>query len=151
MKKSRLITPGQKRLLKWMRGCLKHEDSTTEHAPDSAETGNIFIHPGSSFGAAKDPEHLAPNTLWQRSSDTFRIIGRALGSMESAFGFRCACATMSISIVAYLAQTRNFFLEQRIVWALIMVSIGMTVTAGGGVFGFIGRIAGTCRSCRAVV
>ena len=144
MKKSRLIVPGQRRTRKWILSLLNHGDSTTEHAPDSAESGSAIITSGSSFGDAKDPEHLVPATAWQRGSNYFRRFGRSLGSIESAHGFRVACATMSIAIVAYLEDTREFFLEQRIVWAMVMVAIGMTVTAGSGVFGFIGRIAGTC-------
>lgn len=60
-----------------------------------------------------------------------------------AFGFRVACATMSIAILAFLQDTQVFFIEQRLVWAMIMVAISMTMTSGSGVFGFIARIAGT--------
>ena len=146
MKRSRLIVPGNRRIKKWILGLLNVEDSTTEHTPDSSEGGSAGIYSGTSFGAAKDPEHLPPANAWERASDGFRMIAKTLGSPESNFGFRVACATMSIAIIAYLERTRTFFLEQRIVWAMIMVAIGMTVTAGSGVFGFIGRIAGTCRT-----
>ncbi len=146
MKKRRLITPTVKRLRKWALSVLKAEDSSTEHTPDNTETGAANIYSGASFQASKDPEHLPPTNAWQRFGNGLRKAGSILGSPESAFGFRVACATLSIGIVAYLKDTSDFFLTQRLVWALIMVSIGMTVTAGSGVFGFIGRIAGTCRS-----
>lgn len=145
MKKKRLIVPGNRRIKKWFMGVLKVQDSTNDLTPDSTEGASAGISSGSSFGAAKDPEHLPPTNAWERTSDLFRVISRTLGSPESAFGFRVACATLSIGIVAYLENTRNFFLEQRLVWAMIMVAIGMTITAGSGVFGFIGRIAGTCK------
>ena len=146
MKKKRFIAPTMKRLKKWALSVLKVEDSTTEHTPDATETGAANIYSGASFQASKDPEHLPPTNAWQRFGNGLRKAGSILGSTESAFGFRVACATLSIGIVAYLKDTSEFFLTQRLVWALIMVSIGMTVTAGSGVFGFIGRIAGTCRS-----
>ena len=143
MKKSRLILPGLKRIKKWVTGCLKVEDATSEHAPDTAEAGGVNIYSGESFQATKDPEHLPPTNAWQRSTDVLRHFSRLLGSPESAFGFRVACATLSIGIVAYLEATYVFFTEQRLVWAMIMVAIGMTTTAGSGVYGFFGRIVGT--------
>ena len=143
MKKNRLIMPGLKRIKRWVTGCLKVEDATTEHAPDTSEAGGISIYSGESFQATKDPEHLPPTNAWQRSTNVLRHFSRLLGSPESAFGFRVACATLTIGIVAYLKATYIFFTEQRLVWAMIMVAIGMTTTAGSGVYGFIGRIVGT--------
>ena len=61
-----------------------------------------------------------------------------------AFGFRVACATMSIAISAFLEVSQTFFVAQRLVWAMIMVAIGMTMTSGSGVFGLAARVIGTC-------
>ena len=143
MKKNRLIHPGGRRLKKWVKRALQAEDADSEHAPDSIEGGGVGVYAGASFEATKDPEHLPPTNAWQRFGNGLRAISEILGSQESVFGFRVACATLSIGIVAYLEATHVFFLEQRLVWAMIMVAIGMTVTAGSGVFGFIGRVAGT--------
>lgn len=146
MKKNKLISPSLKRIKKWVTGCLKVEDAGTEHAPDTTESGGSSIYSGQSFRAAKDPEHLPPTNAWQRSTNILRQFSEFLGSPESAFGFRVACATLSIGIVAYLKSTHVFFMEQRLVWAMIMVAIGMTTTAGSGVFGFFGRTVGTGKS-----
>lgn len=143
MKKKRFISPSLKRLKKWVKGSLKVEDAGMEHTPDSTEAGGGSIYTGDSYQVAKDPEHLPPTNAWQRSTNVLRQFSRLLGSPESAFGFRVACATLSIGIVAYLKSTYVFFMEQRLVWAMIMVAIGMTTTAGSGVFGFFGRIVGT--------
>ena len=143
LKQRRFILPGNRRLRKWFMGLFKQEDSGTEHSPDSAEAGSTGVHAGKSYEAAKDPEHLPPTNAWQRFSTGLRSIGEFLGSPESGFGFRAACATMSIGIIVFLRDTQTFFLDQRLVWAMIMVSIGMTMTAGSGIFGFLGRIAGT--------
>ena len=143
MKRNRLISPTLKRLKKWVIGSLKFEDASMEHTPDSTEAGGGSIYSGDSFRAAKDPEHLPPTNAWQRFTNVLRQFSGILRSQESAFGFRVACATLSIGIVAYLKDTYVFFTEQRLVWAMIMVAIGMTTTAGSGVFGFVGRIVGT--------
>ena len=148
MKKKRLISPSLNRLKKWVTGSLKVEDAGMEHTPDSTEAGGSSIYTGESYQATKDPEHLPPTNSWQRSTNVLRQFSRLLSSPESAFGFRVACATLSIGIVAYLKDTYVFFMEQRLVWAMIMVAIGMTTTAGSGVFGFFGRIVGTGKLAR---
>ena len=146
MRKNRLILPGKKRIRKWIMNSLSVEDTTNDHLPDSTEVGASSVYLGESFKEKKDPEHLPPTNAWQRFGNKLRGLADLLGSQESAFGFRVACATLSIAIVAFLEDTQKFFIEQRLVWAMIMVSIGMTITAGSGVFGFLGRIAGTGKS-----
>jgi len=143
MKKNRLIVPGLKRTRKWVRSTFKMEDTNTEQCPDYTESGAFQVYLGDSLRAKKDPEHLPVANAWERFGNGVRAISGFLGSSESAFGFRVACATMTIGIVAYLRDTQSFFVTQRLVWAMIMVAIGMTTTAGSGVFSFVGRIAGT--------
>ena len=53
-----------------------------------------------------------------------------MSSEECAFGFRVACATLTIGIVAFLKDTQVFFQQQRLVWAMIIVAIGMSMTSG---------------------
>jgi hypothetical protein len=126
MKKSRLIAPGQRRIKKWILN-IGSEDSAADTAtPDSLESGsgasNVYM--GSGFAKAKDPEHLPPTSGWQRFGNRLRTIPRILQSVESAFGFRVACATLSIGIIAFLEKSLKFFIEQRLVWAMIIVAIG---------------------------
>ena len=141
--KKKVVVPGLKRIKKWIASAVKEDDSSTEHTPDSTETTVANVRIGDSYQETRDPEHLPPRNAWQHFGNGLRSVGHVLGSQESAFGFRVACATLSIGIVAYLRDTQQFFIQQRLVWAMIMVAIGMTMTAGAGVFGFIGRIAGT--------
>ncbi|KAL8953173.1 MAG: hypothetical protein Q9222_000946 [Ikaeria aurantiellina] len=143
MNKKRLLFPGMKRLKKWASSAWRSEDSGVDHTPDSTEVMSTNIEVGDAYKKSKDPEHLPPANAWQRFGNGVRLVSQVLASQESAFGFRVACATLSIGIVAYLRDSQAFFIQQRLVWAMIMVAIGMTVTAGAGVFGFIGRIAGT--------
>ncbi|KAL8808256.1 MAG: hypothetical protein Q9200_004348 [Gallowayella weberi] len=148
LRKKRLIVPGTKRVKKWISAALDVEDSSADHAPDTNESAGINIVIGDAYQKSKDPEHLPPTNAWQRFGNVIRTMSRILGSQQSAFGFRVACATLSIGIVAFLRDTQIFFIQQRLVWAMIMVSIGMTVTAGAGIFGFVGRIAGTSKMIR---
>ena len=140
MGKKRLILPGKRRVMKWIMNVFKAEDTAADHTPDQSETGAVNTYVGESLSARRrDPEHLPPTNTWQRFGNGVRTIPHVLHSPEVAFGFRVACATMSIAITAYLRVSQRFFVEQRLVWAMIMVAIGMTVTAGAGVFGFLSR------------
>ncbi|KAJ3540570.1 hypothetical protein NM208_g5008 [Fusarium decemcellulare] len=88
-------------------------------------------------------EHMEPDNAWQRTSGHFRIIPRLLGSDLSVFGLRVAVASFSVAIVAYLADTYEFFIRQRGVWAMIVIVIGMGATSGQSASGFIARIMAT--------
>ena len=121
MSRRRLLLPGKRRLKKWLRSALSVEDSSTDHAPDSAEAQLYSVTLGDAFQKQKDPEHLPPTNAFQRFGNGVRGVSRTLRSNEVAFGFRVACATMSIAIVAFLEQTQTFFIAQRLVWAMIMV------------------------------
>jgi uncharacterized membrane protein YccC len=50
---------------------------------------------------------------------------------------------MTIYVVGLLHQTQTFFIHQRLVWAMIMVNISMSPTAGQSIFGFVLRLIGT--------
>jgi hypothetical protein len=146
LKKNRLLVPGKRRIKKWIVS-LGKEDSNVDHeSPDSLEAGNNTVYMGSGFSPQKDPEHLPPETAWQHFGNGIRTIPRFLGSTESAFGFRVACATLTVGIVAFLKDTQTFFMEQRLVWAMIIIAIGMSMTSGQSMFGFFGRVAGTTAS-----
>ncbi len=91
MRKNRLISPGQRRLKKWIMSIGREDTSVDASTPDSVERGNADnIYLGSGFNPKKDPEHLPPETLWQHFGNGIRTIPHFLGSIESAFGFRVA-------------------------------------------------------------
>ncbi|KAK5216438.1 hypothetical protein LTR72_010612 [Exophiala xenobiotica] len=141
MSKRRLIFPGWKRTRKLIQHMFTQED--TEPALPDADSTGIIIWPGDSFSRRKDPEHLSPTNWYQRVTDHLRVIPRVLGSDQSAYGFRAAVASLSLAILGFLKPTHHFYLEQRGIWAVIMIAISMGPTAGAGVQGFILRIAGT--------
>jgi hypothetical protein len=143
--KSKFIWPGGKRFKKWLKSIFSNQDATQGDETTIAgyDRGNTTVYMGDAYKKKKDPEHLPPANAWEKFGNFIRGISHFLSSSESAFGFRAACATMSIAIIAFLRPTQNFFVEQRLVWALIMVAISMTPTAGQSVFQFCLRIAGT--------
>lgn len=139
MKKKRMIFPGKRRFTKWLVSLWQAEDPTSaDQSLDVSKSGEPLI-----FQTKKDPEHLPPRNAWEKYSDVFRSVSMVARSKESAFGLRVACATLTIGIVDYLEKTQHFFLTQRLVWSMIMVAIGMTVSVGAGLFGFLARILGT--------
>ncbi|KAF2466093.1 uncharacterized protein BDR25DRAFT_237792 [Lindgomyces ingoldianus] len=143
--KSRLILPGKRRFRKWVANAFKVQDANSDDTTTvgGIDGNNTVIYMGEAYKARKDPEHLPPENAFEKAGNWIRVIPGFLRSPESAFGLRCACATMSIAIIAYLRDTQRFFIEQRLVWAMIMVAISMTPTSGQSVFSFILRIIGT--------
>ncbi|TVY38822.1 Uncharacterized protein LSUB1_G004247 [Lachnellula subtilissima] len=160
MKKNRLILPGQRRIKKWILSIGEEDASVDTNSPDSMENGSSNIFMGAGFNPVKDPEHLPPATVWQHFGNYIRKIPHFLRSTESVFGFRVACATLTVGIIAFLKDTQSFFMEQRLVWAMIIIvrthfliveipntnvlkAIGMTMTSGQSIFGFLCRMGGT--------
>ena len=142
--KSRLINPGKKRMEKWLASIFKAQDSNHEDETTAAglERNNV-VYMGEAFKTMKDPEHLPPVNAWEKFGNLVRGISDFLRSPDSAFGFRTACATMSIAIIVYLRDTQGFFVTQRLVWAMIMVAISMVPTSGQTAYTFLLRISGT--------
>ncbi|RMZ71113.1 mfs transporter [Pyrenophora seminiperda CCB06] len=143
--KSKFIWPGGRRFKKWFKSIFQSRDSNLEDETVAVgfDRSNTTVYLGEAYKAKKDPEHLPPANAWEKFGNGVRGISKFLASPESAFGFRAACATMSIAIIAFLRPTQTFFVQQRLVWALIMVAISMTPTSGQAIFQFLLRIVGT--------
>ena len=140
MKKKRLILPGLRRIRKLFANAFSKEEDT-DYGIEDGQMTNVYL--GDSLKARKDPEHLPPANTFEKVTNYIRIIPRYLSSQESAFAFRCAVATISLGLLAYLRQTQQFFLTQRLMWGLIMLAISMTAHAGQNMFQFILRVVGT--------
>jgi hypothetical protein len=143
--KKKVINPGGRRLKKWIKSIFKTQDSNHDDETTIAgfDRNNTTVYMGEAYKSKKDPEHLPPKNAWEKIGNGIRACAGFFRSSESAFGFRAACATMSIGIIAFLHDTQTFFVEQRLVWAMIMVAISMTPTAGQSIFQFMLRITGT--------
>lgn len=98
---------------------------------------------GTELQDSADPERLPPQNSWERGGNSLRSISRFLASDQSVFGFRAASASFAVAILAFLHQTQDFFFRQRVIWALIVIVIGMSPTSGASLFSFAGRILTT--------
>ncbi|EPE03995.1 hypothetical protein F503_04843 [Ophiostoma piceae UAMH 11346] len=143
MDKTRFLFPTIRRLRKWLIGMFNDTSPSNEDAEDAMKSNFSIISVGDGFSTKKDPEHLPAVNAWQKFGNGLRAVSRFLGSDESVFGVRAACATMTVAIVCYLKPTQAFFQEQRLVWAMIIIAIGMTQTSGQSIFGFFCRIGGS--------
>lgn len=144
MGKKRLIIPPAKIFTKWIKGLVKGEDSS----PDRDELDNVANSIQTSYledclKHPKDPEHLPPKNFTQTLGNYLRKIPQFLGSNHAKFGLRVNIATMSIGIMAFLKNCHAFFIAQRVVWALVMIPIGMNPTAGSAIFNLLGNLTAT--------
>jgi hypothetical protein len=139
MESGRLIFPQGPFIKAWL----------TLGAGSGEESGAKVDNDGDPSGEPKgpiDPEHLPPANLWERSGNVLRYVSQVLASDQSVFGFRAAAASFSVAILAFLHQTQDFFKEQRLIWALIVIAFGMSPTSGAGLFSFAGRVLATIAS-----
>jgi hypothetical protein len=143
LSRTRLIIPGAKRYWKWAKSFLKADDTHHDDNMGDVHTQSNMLELGEAYRHRKDPEHLPPASAFEKFGDKVRVIPWFLRSFESTYGFRVACATMTIGIIAFLHDTQTFFTKQRLVWALIMVNLSMSPTSGQSIFSFVLRIAGT--------
>jgi Putative ER transporter, 6TM, N-terminal/Fusaric acid resistance protein-like len=144
MAKQRVMIPQWRIFRKWIKAIISSEDTKAEFDQVDNMASNLdTVKLGDSLRAKKDPEHLPAKNAWEKFGNGIRGISHFLGSPSSSFGFRVAVASMSIGILAYLKDTHVFFIEQRVVWGMIMVAIGMSPTSGNATFGFIGRTLAT--------
>ena len=147
MKRRRLVFPKMEHLKQWVfSGGPSDEEEERRSHPISGEKTDPHLR-----GRVKDPlkaryadpEHLPPVNKWQKFGNGLRQVSRALSSDESSFGFRVAIASFSAAILAYLRETQNFYIANRVNWVVVVIIIAMTPTSGRSLFGFIGRIVGT--------
>lgn len=123
--KKHFIIPDARRLRKWFLSVFG-DDSTAEESPDVLERGGNVVFVGQGWKNKKDPEHLPATNFWQSLGNGLRSFSNFFGSQESVFGLRVAIATMTVGIIAFLEPTQQFFIQQRLVWAMIIIAIGMT-------------------------
>ena len=128
---SKLVFPGSKTLYKWMRAVFSNPNFA--HGSDyiaDEDSGNSTNFLGSEFAQRKDPEHLPPSTTRERLGEKLRLIPRFFRSDASAFGFRVVCATLTVAVIGYLHDSQSFFVQERVLWAEIMIAISLNRTAG---------------------
>ncbi|CAK7231686.1 hypothetical protein SBRCBS47491_008015 [Sporothrix bragantina] len=143
MDKTRFLFPTLRRMRKWVISVFNDKGANADDTEEVLKPNFNVVFMGDGFNTKKDPEHLPAASAWQHFGNGLRVISRFLGSDESMFGIRVACANMTVAIVCYLRHTQQFFQEQRLVWAMIIIAIGMSQTSGQSIFGFFCRIGGS--------
>lgn len=141
MSKKRFINPGWRRLRKLIQSAFTESGADETFAAGVNGGSNIFL--GDALHRRRDPEHLPPTNVYERTTEVIRRVPTFFASEASAFAFRVVIASMTIGIVGFIRESRDFFLAQRGMWALIMAAISMDPHAGQGIFGFLARMFGT--------
>lgn len=141
--KKHFIFPKLKTVIKVIKGLISGDDIDPTSAVDQSIGQEQKVYLGAGFQAPKDPEHLPPKSKWQVFGNYLRCIPRYLGSDEVRFGVRVTLAVMSIGILCFLRNTHVFYIKQRVVWALVMIAIGMNPTSGSAVFILLGNLVVT--------
>ncbi|OQU98700.1 hypothetical protein CLAIMM_04444 [Cladophialophora immunda] len=144
---SKLILPGKRRMKKWIRSMWISKDSIADPTITGREGTRTIVHLGEAYRKRKDPEHLPAASYLEIIGDHIRSTSHFFASEESAFGFRAVCVVMTVAIIAFLRDTQDWFLQQRGLWALILVAISLAPTTGASVIGFLGRVVGTIAAC----
>lgn len=132
------IYPSPAVLKQWVFDCF----STDRDEIDIAGKTSTTRFSPSDF-LSRDPEHLPPRNTYEKFGTYLRTLYYFIGSENSALGLWAACATMTIAILAFLKNTHIFFINQRVVWAIVSIAISMSPTSGFSVFGLFGRLAGS--------
>ncbi|KAJ9614466.1 hypothetical protein H2200_002603 [Cladophialophora chaetospira] len=149
---SRLILPGKRSIKKWIRNMWTSTDSMADPTITGREGTRTIVHLGEAYNKRKDPEHLPAASYLEVIGDQIRRTSHFFASAESAFGFRAVCAVMTVAIIAFLHDTQTWFLQQRGLWALILVAISLAPTTGASVIGFLGRVIGTIAAgCTSII
>ena len=134
MRRNKLILPGYRQLKVMEIPKSKTRKTAGLNTPASGDARPLI---------AIDAEHLPQTNFLERSGDRLQIIPRILTSPESVFGFRVALASFTVAILAYLRHTQDFFNAQRLIWAMIVIVIGMKPESGASIFGYFARVVGT--------
>ncbi|RPB03301.1 hypothetical protein L873DRAFT_1731742 [Choiromyces venosus 120613-1] len=138
--RTRLVYPTAKRLKKWL---YSMASGGNDDVVDVSDVGAVRVSGLGGISPKKDPEHLPAGNSLQKIGNLIAIFTGGVSSSESGFGLRVACATIAVALPAYFESSYVFFIEKRLVWALIVIAIGMSPTSGASLIGFVGRIAGT--------
>ncbi|KAF1988771.1 hypothetical protein K402DRAFT_419123 [Aulographum hederae CBS 113979] len=139
---ARIIFPGRRRLVKTVEQFFKEQDTADDMNANDTRVAPVHVVMMGT-GSHPDPDHLPPENKFQILGNRLRRVPHFLSSPQSLFGFRCACAVMTVAIVAFLRQSQNFFFDQRGQWAMIIIAFCMTPNSGQSLMGFVYRLIGT--------
>lgn len=143
LSRTRLIVPGGKQTRKWILSFFEAQDDQGEDSGEGGYRRQLVLDLGQAYQKRKDPEHLPPENMNEQIGEFFRMIPSFFRSTQSQFGARAAFSTMTVGIIAFVESSRAFFISHRLVWAMIMATMGMSPTAAQTVSNFVFRCVGT--------
>ena len=144
MKRDHLILPKLEAVQEFLSlNTGKKKPQRASERQQSSSVNSSTVYSEAEHGKFPDPEHLPPANIWERASGFLPLVPQFIKSDQSIFGFRVAAASFCVAILAFLHQTQDFFIQQRCIWAMIVIVIGMSPTSGQTLFGFLSRIAAT--------
>lgn len=147
-KHKQMIVPSGSVLYEWLVHMFKSPDAASHTYSSDVLDGHTSLNPNNLYRQDRRWPH--DGSRIQAIRLRIRKASRLLRSPHSLFGFRAMCASMSIGIVAYLKDSHEFFVRQRMIWAIVMTMIAMKTTSGQTTFEFLLRlfasVAGTIGS-----
>ncbi|KAL9107105.1 MAG: hypothetical protein Q9227_007971 [Pyrenula ochraceoflavens] len=143
-RKRQLILPSSRRLKKLAWSFFKEHDKPEDLSHHPTDDSNINHPPEKDIHTVKqNPRHEQQQG---KRSILYRVINsfsNIIGGEQSFFGFRAACAVLSIVIVGLLAETQQWFFNQRGLLAVVFVPFTMAPNAGETWALFLFRVIGT--------
>lgn len=140
-----LITPRFSHLRSWI-SVLVHVGGTRPDSSFHNMDVQTNVELGSAYYDRKNPDHLPPVNFTEALGDKIRRVDSIFRTKHAAYGFRGVCAIMTITIMAFLRDSQEFYSRQRFLWALFAILFSMGRTAGSSTFLLLCRILGTIAS-----
>lgn len=134
-----LIFPSQRRLAKLAKNVLK-DDNALHDTNDEVSGSSAVLTEGSYPPRNPKPQSSSAPSIF---GSLIVTISDILGGPQSFFGFRVACAVMTVAIVALLRETQQWFFNQRCLWAVVFIPFSMAPSSGETMSMFVFRMIGT--------
>lgn len=125
---------------------LAHVGGTQSDSTPGGIDPERNIELGPAFYNRMDPDHLPPTNFVEAAGDKIRKASSVFRTDHAAYGLRGVCAFMTIGIIAFLRDSRDFYSRQRFLWALFAIFLSMSRTAGSSTFLLLCRVLGTIAS-----
>lgn len=102
LNRAKLIFPGSMTLYKWLKATISREDipKGDQYWPDTEASASDTVNLGAEYDKKPDPERAPPRNSFERFGTYILLVPKFFQHRGSAFGFRVACATLSLGVVS---------------------------------------------------
>ncbi|KAL8243718.1 hypothetical protein R6Q59_009976 [Mikania micrantha] len=132
--------PGKKRMLNLVRKLTDHHH--IEGDIDEVQSEIPDLTPQRSRAPEKAPKKRFGFNLQQIDHYLDKVFA-VIGSPQSFFGLRVACAVLTVVIVALLERTQQWFFNQRGLWSAVFIPFSMAPSSGEAKSMLTFRVLGT--------